>query len=614
MAKNILCVPLDPVHDVGIKLIRSALDKRGYLTDLLSPDLSLEAITKKAAAKEYDYILVSRTIGYGVAELLGRFIDMLDAAGVRGTSKLILGGKAITPELAAELGFDKGFGEHMSIEDLIAYVEGRDTDKRVEGLQRKRQDISENYTYRFLNAEAEELLSDICDSLLAWTETRSTPGVERAKIRKELLNTENTEELLNTESTEKQKKLYARYNSLCDRVIGDGNSRKLYPAGVREVSKDELKSLDAYLSNAGPYAPLNIRHNRKRPLIFKFLGSGCPIMDLLHGKIGERWGIDGYLIINPSWEARYEGLLGGCLTHENDGTITSLENIKLIKRYLDPSTLLTVRAHRGLNTPETVLLAGSAGADLTKINLVYGSLGAGTDPERLTVDGVEAIRYAAEFNMPFDIPGNDELSGVPAWKTLAGLLINVMLGKKLGAKAILKPLFCYGPHIVLNGMMDRNFVDYNAAKIHALRNIVDCPVWPGEPVAFMTQTEERVQSANATSYHAALAATLGVDAITIASTDEAYSRGPIAIASRIDTIRAVTDAYRFLGDAHIQPTERVSAFTEDLTRKIIEVLKAVREKASLPEAIYEGILGNQEDGAYPGKFGKGSVTTKPPQI
>jgi methylmalonyl-CoA mutase cobalamin-binding subunit len=598
MPKHILCVPLDPVHDVGIKLIKSALEKRGYKTDLLSPDLSLEAISKKAAAKDYDYILVSRTIGYGVAELLGRFIDMLDAAGVRGKAKLILGGKAITPELAAELGFDKGFGEHMQIDDLVAYIEGKDLNKLSNGLQRTKKDITEGYTYLFLHPELEELLSDVCDSLLTWTMTRNSPGIERARIR---------EEILNAHTSDDNKILNDRYNSLSDRIITDGNIRGIYPSGVRRVTGEELSALENYLANTKPYAPLKIQHTGERPLIFKFLGSGCPMMDLMHGKIAERWGINGFLIINPSWEARYEGLLHGCLTHENDGTITSLENIKLTRQYLDPSTLLTIRAHRGLNTPETVVLAGAGGADLTKINLVYGSLGAGTDPERLAVDGIEAIRYAARYSLPFDIPGNDELSGVPAWKTLAGLLINVMLGKKLGAKAILKPLFCYGPHIVLNGMMDRNFVDYNAAKIYALRQIVDCPIWPGEPIAFMTQAEERVQSANATSYHAALAATLGVDVITIASTDEAYSRGPIAISSRIDTIRAVTDAYRFVGDAQITPTDRAADYTEEFIKKIRAVIKEVRGKKSLPEAIYAGILGNEEDGAYPGTFGKNSL-------
>lgn len=278
-----------------------------------------------------------------------------------------------------------------------------------------------------------------------------------------------------------------------------------------------------------------------------------------------------------------------------------------MRELLHEGTLLTVRAHRGLNTPETVMLAGEAGADLAKINLVYGSLGAGTDPERLAVDGIEAMKLAAEYNMPFDIPGNDELSGVPAWKTLAGLLINISIGLKLGAKPIPKPLFCYGPHIVLNGLMKNNFIDYNAAKIFALREIIDCPIWPGEPIAFMTQTEERVQSANSTSYHAALSVSLGVDAITIASTDEAYSRGPITISSRIDTINAVTDAYRFLGNSAFVKSQQSEKLTEELVKKITKVLEEVSEKENLPEAIYSGALGNKEDGAYPGTFGAGTV-------
>ena len=49
------------------------------------------------------------------------------------------------------------------------------------------------------------------------------------------------------------------------------------------------------------------------------------------------------------------------------------------------------------------------------------------------MDGVFALRLAAQYGLPFDIPGNDELSGVPPHKTFAGLLIMMMLGLKLGA-------------------------------------------------------------------------------------------------------------------------------------------------------------------------------------
>ena len=76
--RTILCVPLDPVHDAGIKIIRNALARRGHKTVLLSPDLSMDAVVRRAAAEQFDDILVSRTLGYGVAELLGRFVDLLD--------------------------------------------------------------------------------------------------------------------------------------------------------------------------------------------------------------------------------------------------------------------------------------------------------------------------------------------------------------------------------------------------------------------------------------------------------------------------------------------------------------------------------------------------------
>ena len=91
MAK-ILCVPLDPVHDVGIKIINGELARHGHQTLLLQPDLPMEAIVKKASEGEYDFIMVSRTLGYGVAELLARFTDLLDAAGIRERSKVVIGG------------------------------------------------------------------------------------------------------------------------------------------------------------------------------------------------------------------------------------------------------------------------------------------------------------------------------------------------------------------------------------------------------------------------------------------------------------------------------------------------------------------------------------------
>lgn len=598
--KKVLCIPLDPVHDVGIKIIHRELQKRGYLSDLLPPDLPIEKILEKCLEKEYDFILVSRTIGYGVAEILARFNDLLDASGVREKSKVIIGGKAITPELATELGFDKGFDEHTTIDDLIAYLEGDFSENKKIGLHRTKKNFISYHSYEFFDPEIKNLLIIIAEKSIEWSKNKISNGIERAKIREEIF----------FESDEKKKEnALKRYLSLCDSEIVNFYVRGFFK-GVRQVSQNELSSIQKFLENHKHQNAITIRRNEKDPLIFKFLGSGCPILDIVHGKICERWGADGFLIINPSWEARYEGLLSGLLSHEHDGTITTFENLSLSRKHLDASTFLTIRAHRGLNTAETVLLAGLSNADFTKINLVYGSLGAGTDPFRLLVDGIDAIRLSARFDMPFDIPGNDELSGVPAWKTLAGLLINVMIGLRLNAKPILKPLFCLGPHIRINNYMDQNYVDYNAAKIEVLRSIVDAPIWPGEPIAFMTQSEDRVQSSTATSFHSVLAKMLEVDAITIASSDEAYSRGPISISARIDTLQSVAEAFKFFGTAGINFTKEKDHFTEMLHKKIKEVLLQVSRRDNLADAIIKGDLGNQEDGAYPGQFGRGTVIEK----
>ena len=116
--KKVLLIPLDPVHDVALKIINRKLKDRGHQTILLPPDLPLEEIISRASEIDVNYILVSRTLGYGVAELLAKFIDMLDAAKIRDKAKIVLGGKAITPQLAAELGFDKGFGSGADFEEI----------------------------------------------------------------------------------------------------------------------------------------------------------------------------------------------------------------------------------------------------------------------------------------------------------------------------------------------------------------------------------------------------------------------------------------------------------------------------------------------------------------
>jgi hypothetical protein len=353
-----------------------------------------------------------------------------------------------------------------------------------------------------------------------------------------------------------------------------------------------------------------IQHTLEKPIVFNQYGTGCPIMDIAHIKVSEAWGADGVVHFDPSWGARTEGLFDGFLTHSEDGTVITPDNLHRIRSALEPSTIWQVRAHRGLNTPETVVLAGKIGAHMTKINFCYGSLGAGTDPERLTVDAFHAMRYAKKYDLPFDVVTNEELCGVPAHKAFAGMLIVAHLALSLGCRPVLQPLFCYSPEVMIGRQMEDNYVDFNAAKILALRSIVDAPIWPGAPIAFLTQTEDRVQSSAATAFHASLSAMLGVDAISIASSDEAYSGGPITVSAKVDTLRAVAEGFRFHGRSAFTPSQTARRWAQDMVLGIEQVLTQVAQREDFVSALYDGLLGSREDGAYPGRAGARTVTKR----
>jgi methylmalonyl-CoA mutase cobalamin-binding subunit len=607
--KKILLVPLDPVHDVALKIINRRLKERGHETLLLPPDMSIEEIVDQASKVKPDIIMISRTLGYGVVEVLSKLIDLLEVVGVRDRAKIVIGGKAIKPELAAELGFDAGFGEKTDYEEAIAFVEGQRYIQKEEKIIKKKKDITISYSYKFQHRKIENMLDEITEEILDWCKDKTSSGIKRARLREKMMSLKDKKNKISSYDIDKKITEYKKkYLENCDELIIKYYKEGILPKKVRVLSKKERESLEDYIKKSKEIARAKkIQHTTDKPLVFFQYGTGCPIMDITHIKTGEAWGVDGVLHFDPSWGARTEGFLEGYLSHEEDGSIITECNLGKIKEYLNSSTLWTVRAHRGLNTPETVVLAGKLGADLTKINIVYGSLNAGTDPSRLTVDGVEAIKLAAKYNLPFDEPTNEELGGVPAYKAFAGMLIVAKLGLKLGAKPILKPLFCYSPDVMITGRMDDNYIDYNAAKIYALRSIINAPIWPGEPIGFMTHTEDRIQSSMTTALHAALATSLGVDAITIASSDEAYSRGSISVTSRIDTLRAVQEAFRFLGKAEIKPTDKAKEWSNKLVSQIEKVLENVLRKGSFVTALYDGILGSKEDGAYPGRAGKDTI-------
>ena len=113
-----------------------------------------------------------------------------------------------------------------------------------------------------------------------------------------------------------------------------------------------------------------------------------------------------------------------------------------------------------------------------------------------------------------------------------------------------------------------------------------------------------------TALHAALGRDLGLKSITVASSDEAYSGGPISVQARIDTLRATAEAFRFFGSGGIRTTDMAERYKELLVDGILEVLRQVARRGDFLAALREGLLGSREEGASPGLNGKDTVRRK----
>lgn len=174
MGKKVLLAPLDPVHDIGLKMIKRHIEKAGYETILLPPDYSPEEIISQIAQYDVDTVLISRTLGYGVHELLSKFIDLAEVAGIRKKVRIGIGGMAIRAELAAELGFDAGFGPGTDLEETLAFIENKEYIPTTEKGTKKRMDLTEGYDYEFNNKEIEGLLDRITDQIFPCSTRVST--------------------------------------------------------------------------------------------------------------------------------------------------------------------------------------------------------------------------------------------------------------------------------------------------------------------------------------------------------------------------------------------------------------------------------------------------------
>jgi len=292
--KKVLLIPLDPVHDVALKIINRKLKDRGHQTILLPPDLPMEEIIERASHIDIDYLLISRTLGYGVAELLGKFVDMAEAAKLRDRAKLVLGGKAITLQLAAELGFDKGFGAGTDYEEIIAFIEDREFLHEKEKLIRKKISIPAHHTYQYKNNKIRKLLDEITDEIIQWSQKKTSPAIERARLRENMINIHEDSAIAEKDKVIKIKSLREKYISYCGETIIRFYQQGLLPAKVRALSSEEISQLDRYIKKQKEKIKFKkIRHTQSLPLVFVQYGTGCPVMDIAHIKTSEAWGLVG---------------------------------------------------------------------------------------------------------------------------------------------------------------------------------------------------------------------------------------------------------------------------------------------------------------------------------
>ena len=417
-------------------------------------------------------IFVGRTVGYGVEQLSSGSNKCSPAQGVFGKVRVAIGGMAVHDELAKGSASRPATARTRPSRKFTRYRTRPRTGAQYHASGQTQTGVSLRARLRGQIPTTRKYLDQIVDGILDWTADKTSPGVIRARDHRvaiagrSRLGRELHRAAVHARLSGAMRRggawIFSRKTSV-RRASGKSRRRRLTP------------TTGALTSRKKNFHPRVLQHGRAKPLVFVQYGTGCPMMDGMHIKVSESWGADGVLHFDPAWGARTEGLMDGFLTNAEDGTPVTYANLSLIKRSLDEATLWTVRAHRGLNTPEIAVLSGFLGADLTKINIVYGSICGGTDPARLTVDGVEAMRTAVRYNMPFDIPTNEELAGVPPHKAFAGMLIMAQLGRRLGAQPILKPLLCHGPYIMVNELMEQNYVDFNFAKIRALQALADFP-------------------------------------------------------------------------------------------------------------------------------------------
>ena len=191
---------------------------------------------------------------------------------------------AIRPELAAELGFDAGFGPGTTVAEAVAFVENREyiPDDSIDKKTKK--DITKGYDYSFKNKNIEKLLDTIVDGILDYVKDKTTTAIQRAEVRRQILET--------TGKVEKQK-LRMAYSKLCDDVIRDFYESGKYREKTRPMTDDEVNALNRYVNGVNSRMnPVSLQHINENPVVFIQYGTDV-LSWILHIKSCEAWGSDG---------------------------------------------------------------------------------------------------------------------------------------------------------------------------------------------------------------------------------------------------------------------------------------------------------------------------------
>jgi len=100
------------LHDIGKNLVASMLEGGGFEVVDLGVDVSAEKFVEVATEKEGTIVALSALLTTTMT-VMKAVVDALEAAGIRNTTKVMIGGAPITQKYADEIGAD-GFSDNAS--------------------------------------------------------------------------------------------------------------------------------------------------------------------------------------------------------------------------------------------------------------------------------------------------------------------------------------------------------------------------------------------------------------------------------------------------------------------------------------------------------------------